>query len=514
MKKILSLAIALALLLGCIPAQAADKNLDVFIWYRDTDDLNFGDMRYFAGEDGIEAKTGIHADFTKVPGSEWQTKLNLLFASGEYPDIIMRGNNAEFVETYGVDQEILIPLDDYIQQYMPNYAARLAADPALAEATRSSDGKTYYIGWLIPQNINVESHLFVNKQWLQNLGLEAPKTVQGFEDMLRAFKEKDANGNGDASDEIPFTGSFKSGVDGMTHLLSFWGVPYNEKFISIANDGKVTSPLQGAGLRDALEVLHKWYAEGLIDMEAVAQDTNAFEAKVNAGNSGSFWRWRMKAMGTDDAVVEQYECIVPVAAEGYTAVVPKHLEIPAFGAALTVNCKDIEAALTWLDAQLDFETMLTGYNGYVDTPADGCWEYDASGKVTIISPPGGSNMTVPGQSGMFYMSGKQYFDLVNMPVHRVEKSDYCAMYTQAGIVEENSWHLLTKVAKLNVQETEEATLLHAEIQKFADETFVKFITKGITDADWDNYVKTMDNLRINDYIAVYQGAYDRMNAAE
>ena len=512
MKRILSLVIALAMLLGCTSALAADKNLDVFIWYRDIDDLNFDEMRFYAGEEGIEAKTGIHADFTKVPGSEWQTKLNLMFAS-DYPDIIMRGNGADFVETYGVDQKLLIPLDDYIPQYMPTYAARLEADPDLADIMRSSDGKTYYIGWLIPQNINVESHLFINKAWLDNLGLEMPKTLSEYEAVLHAFKEQDANGNGDLNDEIPFTGSFNSGVDGMTHLLSFWGVPYNTNFISIGDDGKVTSPLLAEGLRDALSTLNQWYQEGLIDVEAVAQDSNALEAKVNAGNSGSFWRWRMKAMGTDDAVVEQYECIVPVAAEGYTAVVPKYLEIPAFGAALTIACEDIEAALTWLDAQLEFETMVTSYNGYQgDADSSSFWDYDENGKVDITMTS--TNMAVPGQSGMFYMAGKEYFDLVNMPVQRVEKSDYCAMYTEAGVIEENSYHLLTKVAKLNVQETEEATLLQAEIQKFADESFVKFITKGIADADWDNYVKTLDSLRINDYIAIYQGAYDRVAAAE
>lgn len=512
MKRILSLVIALALLLSCSSALAADKNLDVFIWYRDIDDLNFNEMSFYVGEEGVEAKTGIHADFTKVPGSEWQTKLNLMFAS-DYPDIIMRGNGADFVETYGVDQELLIPLDDYIPQYMPNYAARLAADPELADIMRSSDGKTYYIGWLIPQNINVESHLFINKAWLDNLGLEMPKTLSEYETVLRAFKEQDANGNGDLNDEIPFTGSFNSGVDGMTHLLSFWGVPYNTNFISIGDDGKVTSPLLADGLRDALGTLNQWYQEGLIDVEAVAQDSNALEAKVNAGNSGSFWRWRMKAMGTEDAVVEQYECIVPVAAEGYTAVVPKYLEIPAFGAALTIACEDIEAALTWLDAQLEFETMLTSYNGYQgDVDSSSFWDYDENGKVDITMTS--TNMAVPGQSGMFYMAGKEYFDLVNMPVQRVEKSDYCAMYTDAGVVEENSYQLLTKVVKLNVQETEEVTLLQAEIQKFADESFVKFITKGITDADWDSYVKTLDNLRVNDYIAVYQGAYDKVAAAE
>jgi len=205
MKRLVSLVLAAMLLLCAAPAAFADsvKEIDVMVWYRDIDDLNFAEMAYYnAPETGITAQSGVKANFNQVKGADWSTKLNLALAGGNYPDIIMHGSID--LEMYGVDEQVLIPLDEAIEKYMPNYMALLDADPALAASLTSSDGHMYQIGWLIPQNINTESHLFLNKQWLDNLGLAVPTTVEEFEQVLVAFRDQDADGDGDAANEIPF----------------------------------------------------------------------------------------------------------------------------------------------------------------------------------------------------------------------------------------------------------------------------------------------------------------------
>lgn len=511
MKKLFSLLLAIVMLGSIIPgtlAEGAAKELDVMVWYRDIDDLYFNDMPYYNdAESGITALSGVHANFNQIKGADWDTKLNLMWASAEYPDVIVRGKIN--LEMYGVDQELLIPLDEYIDQYMPNYKSLLEADPELARSLRSSDGKLYQVGWLIPQNINTDSHLFLNQTWLDNLGLAMPTTIEEFEQVLVAFRDQDANGNGDTTDEIPFGGTYKGMVDGVIHLFSFFGVPFNEKYISIDEAGAVTSPLKAAGLRDALETVNRWYAEGLIDIEAVTQDTNSFEAKVNAGQYGSFWRWRMTAMGTDDAISSQYVCMMPVAADGYKVTLPRYLEIPTFGAAITAGCDDIESACKWIDTQLEFENMINGYNGMRGPEF---WDYDETGKVQLYPMPDGTR-TVPGQSSMYYMCGDDYFEKVSMPSHRIEKTTYCQMYEDAGMIETNSWHVLTKLVNVNVDESRITDLRFAEIEKYADEAMTSFIVKGVTDESWATYEKTLDSLKLDEYIGVYQTAYDRYVAA-
>ena len=507
MKKLVSLILALMLVVTAAFA-CAETEIDVMVSYRDIDDLNFAEMAYYNDpEIGITAQTGVHANFNQVKASDWSTKLNLMLAAGEYPDIIQRGEIN--IEMYGVDQEILLPLDEYIDAYMPNYKALLEADPQLAAGLRSSDGKMYQIGWIIPQNINVNSHLFINTQWLKNLGLEKPTTMEELEQVLIAFRDQDADGDGDPSNEIPFGGTWNSSVSSLYYIFSSWGIPGNLKRVNIDENNKVYSWLQHENLRAAVETVSRWYNEGLIDIEAVSQDENAFEAKVNAGNLGAFWRWRMTAMGTDEAVYSQYEFLLPPTVEGIQAQLWRYLELPSFGAALTVGCEDIAAACKWLDAQFEWENMLNGYNGMKGPEF---WGYDEAGKVDIYPMPDGTR-TVPGQSSYYYCPGDEYFAKVNMPSHRVEKTTYCEAYEAAGVVEINSQDLLHKLVTKTVDESTQIDLLFAEIDKFSTEAITNFIVKGVTDESWAAYEKTLKDLRIDEYIAIYQTAYDRYLAA-
>ena len=504
MKKALAALLCLMLLGGCLVnvALADPKEIDVMVWYRDVDDLYFNDMPYYNGENGITAQSGVKAIFNQVKESDWSTKLNLMFASGEYPDVILRGGVN--TEMYGVDQGILLPLDDYIEMYMPVYSERLAQDPQLAMSLRSSDGKMYQIGWIVPQNINSASHLFINTNWLENLGLEMPTTIDEFTAVLRAFRDEDANGNGDPSDEIPFGGTYKSMVDGITHLFSFWGIPFNDLYLSIDDNGSVVSPLLADGLRDALEVVSDWYNEGLIDIESLTQDGNSSDAKVNAGDYGAFWRWRLTAMGTDEAVYSQYGLMVPVSADGYKATLPRYLEIPSFGAAVTVGAEDIESVMTWMDTQMQFDNMITGYNGAYGE----FWDYDDAGKVVIFPMTDGTR-TVPGQSSFHYMAGDAFFEKMNMPSHRIEKTSYCKIYEDEGVIEQNSWRILNQLVTLTIDESTLAELRVAEIQKYADEALTSFIVKGITDETWNTYLDTLKNIGLQEYIDLYQTVYDR-----
>ena len=67
------------------------------------------------------------------------------------------------------------------------------------------DGHVYEIPALnTGAELEAGFHIWLNYQWLDNLGLSEPKNLDEFHDVLTAFKEQDANGNGDPGDEIPF----------------------------------------------------------------------------------------------------------------------------------------------------------------------------------------------------------------------------------------------------------------------------------------------------------------------
>lgn len=97
---------------------------------RDSDSLT--DPSEMPAIQRLEEQTGIHLEWEVIKGTDWSTKLNLMFASGEYPDLIITPNTAVDQEEYGVSQKLLIPLnDDLTSKYMPNYTERRAAEDTL-----------------------------------------------------------------------------------------------------------------------------------------------------------------------------------------------------------------------------------------------------------------------------------------------------------------------------------------------------------------------------------------------
>ena len=97
-------------------------------------------------------------------------------------------------------QGLLLPLDEYLtEDIMPNYVSRLNLNNA-GDSIPASDGKSYYIGYLVAQNVNHNGTWYINKTLLDELGLAVPTTIDEYTEVMRAFKE--------AGVKYPFSASF------------------------------------------------------------------------------------------------------------------------------------------------------------------------------------------------------------------------------------------------------------------------------------------------------------------
>ncbi|UZQ85818.1 extracellular solute-binding protein [Thermoclostridium stercorarium] len=303
--------------------------LRAFQYVLENQQVDFDNMWFYQE---LEKKTNIHIEWELVKDADWNTKLNLMFASGDWPDMILRGEVD--IEEYGVNQGILVPLDDYIEKYMPNYYSRLYLNDAYVSIP-ASDGKMYYIGNLIAQNVNHESHWFINKTWLDNLGLEIPKTVDELTNVLRAFRDSDPNRNGE-KDEIPMSaGGLTNHIQGVYTYFAQFGVPLQYFVYACIDDNqKVVFPGYLPGFRDACEWLHLCYREGLLDPEAITQDSNVWGTKMNAGRVGYTTYLRLINTALTPETAANYVSILPPASK-HGVKVPRILEVPTLGAALT-----------------------------------------------------------------------------------------------------------------------------------------------------------------------------------
>jgi putative aldouronate transport system substrate-binding protein len=140
----------------------------------------------------LEEQTNVNLDMTIVPSDGAKDKLVLMLASGDYPEMITGGffNNADLMN-YGSREKILIPLNDLIDKYAVSLKTRWAEMPQIKSDMITPDGNIYGIPSLDSGGVGhpqCSYKLWMNMEWLNNLGLQVPTTTEEFKNVLMAFK--------------------------------------------------------------------------------------------------------------------------------------------------------------------------------------------------------------------------------------------------------------------------------------------------------------------------------------
>ena len=176
--------------------------LDVLIQIQDSQSL--ADPKDMPALQRLEELTGIKAEYELVKKADWDTKLNLRLATNDYPDVIMSIRGTVDQEEYGVSQNVLLPLEDLVDQYMPTYKELVASQESdSTSAQLASDGHRYTLAFKWGGEYKADSVFFINQKWLDALKLEAPTDVESLTEVLRAFRDGDPNGNGEKDERAP-----------------------------------------------------------------------------------------------------------------------------------------------------------------------------------------------------------------------------------------------------------------------------------------------------------------------
>ena len=160
----------------------------------------------------LEETTGIHLEWQTCAASDnVQEKLSTMFASGDLPDIILTGVGSsnrydKATEQALGEQGLILPLNDYLDTVSVGYKQALDEIEGMRDYITTPNGNIYSLP-NVDGSLHVQYNmkLWINTQWLDNLGLEMPTTTEEFYQVMKAFKEQDANGNGDLNDEIPLS---------------------------------------------------------------------------------------------------------------------------------------------------------------------------------------------------------------------------------------------------------------------------------------------------------------------
>lgn len=157
----------------------------------------------------MEEQTGVKINWIIIPSQDATQRVNLMLASQvDMPDVIMvpSGITNEVVADMA-GQGMFVQLDSMIEKHAFWYKEVREKDPLIKDLMKLPDGHEYTMPKVVLSEPNAMSRrAWINKNWLDKLGLEVPKTTDELYTVLKAFVEQDPNGNG-KNDEIGLMGS-------------------------------------------------------------------------------------------------------------------------------------------------------------------------------------------------------------------------------------------------------------------------------------------------------------------
>lgn len=244
----------------------------------------------------LEEYTGKDIQVTWVPNSSYEDKFNVTMASGDLPELmIVTGKSAGFISS--AEKGAFWELSSYLKDYK-----NLSQADEQVLKNSSVNGEIYGI---YRGRDKIRSVVIIRKDWLENLGLSMPTTIDEFYNVLKAFKEDDPDGNGQDDTYgmvIPKWSGLGNGSP--FDVIQIWfGAPnkWGED-----KDGNLIPDFTTSEFMDALKFMKKLYDEGLINKDFAVLDTADWNEPVVSGKAGIIIDTDSRARQIDTQIKEAY----------------------------------------------------------------------------------------------------------------------------------------------------------------------------------------------------------------
>ncbi len=487
------------------PIVKEQETLEIFT----VNTVNHGDFDEMGFTKYYEEKTNIHIDWLLASSAEIDSKLTLMFQSNSLPDIISLPLNL-----FGSDRLLkysktgaVIQLDDLIEKYGTNIKAMLDKSPEAKTAALAADGKIYSLPTIQKMSNNHErfpQKLYIRKTWLDNLGLEVPKTAEEFYEVMNAFKNNDPNGNG-IKDEIPFA---TRGID--PSFYGNWGISfnYNNDALCVDDNGKVSYGYATDATKKALSFMNRLYSLGLCEMY---DSDSKFRTKLKNGVVGAFYHLAAYTV-VGNEFADEYLMIEPF--EGTSGVKPVMSVSGTYYPntfIITSACENPAAAIRWVDhlySDEGFFLVTYGRDGdMIEKNSDGKWQYadyDTS-KDRFTFTPG---FVLP-----YYVDDEVLSNFVDKAESEMtdselfdKKLDEETKNTYLGKSEPKN---LIWMPAMDEQAQKIIDQYYDNIAEYAGTAMGEFATgvKNI-DTEWDAYIAELNKKGLPLVLAEYQRLYD------
>ncbi|WP_282939712.1 extracellular solute-binding protein [Paenibacillus sp. RC67] len=458
----------------------------------------------------LEKETGVKVKYIHPSDNQTKEQFNLMIASNELPDTVEYDWTGRSAGSYpggpekAIADKVIVPLNDIIDKYAPNLKKKLQADKELDKMIKTDSGKYYVFPMIRNPSGLVFRGPIIRKDWLDDLGLQMPTTVDEWETVLKAFKEKKGA-------TAPLSVTYVNGNLEMRD--AFIGAYKTSNTFYLDDQGKVKFGPIDPQYKDALALLRKWYAEGLFDKDFALTDGKALDTKMLSGQtgatvglqSGGLGKWLDTMKGKDpkyNLVAAPY----PSLKKGETPFTG-HRDFkysPGASKAITTGAKNPELVAKWLDyaysekggllfnfgIEGDSYTMDKGIPKYTDKIVKND-KYNLQQMIAQYTKPNGPYEADERRSWNSYK----------------QQDDAPAIW---GATDAEK-HTIPLFLTPTIEESKELGKIINDVTNYKEEMFVKFVVGKEPLDNYDTYVAQIKKLGIERAVKIYQDALDRYN---
>ena len=462
---------------------------------------DFNEMVYWKA---IEEQTNIDLNFNMLI-EDAATKLSLMFASQDFPDIMMAGPNDDQILEASLGGSIY-QLDDLIAEYAPNWVNFFAEYPYGLKVAKMADGNIWslpQVRWQ-PSNYGIRDQTMINVAWLDELGLEMPTTTDDFYEVLKAFKDNAGTGT-IPENMVPWALSFMAYANGTNiELFNSFGVFVNDdSFISVDENGQIVFSAKDPKIKDALKFFNKLYQEELILPEAFTMDGNTLAAQVLSEEPmvGVFTRYH-----NPDITEETYDAMPPLyGPDGQKPYyrIQNNMVVRNYFTIFKDN-EYPEATMRLANLLAEPDQSIQAMYG----PFDIWLTKDDDGGITMV-PDDRSSYTQdsPGNNIAFILTPDMFDNFTYLGSQQIRAKNIREVYSDFTIPE----YMIFPRAIWNEDQTQRRQDIETDLKAYIKSTFADWIVNGGIDEGWDEYLSNLERLRADDYIALYQEVLDVFN---
>lgn len=477
----------------------------------------------------LEEQGNVKLAFDVIPAADMAQKIQLSLASfTDLPDAYIGGGrigsqifSTTNIVRYGEEGQV-IALNDMIDAYGENLKAlwaRNAEGTSLQQMMTSADGNIYYMPGFGPATINrYPNKYWINRNYLEALNLEVPTTTEELYNVLKAFKEKDPNGNNQA-DEIALVGTDEQYFyAAQNFILSSFVVNNPQNVRLVENGGKIEFVPVSNEWREAMKYLNRLCSEGLLSPLSFTQNLQNLKQIVNDPNDicGGFISLgvNLVAQGNDPEILSRYQAIGPVAGPDGTKYSTISIPTPMANGVITSTCQYPAVVFRLFDLMLSLEGSTFSRFGvkgehWSDPEPGQLSKFDTPATINLIKNIWSTPQTA------HWMNMNPYVNDVHADGEgKVSDDDYETINAKA--CKEYAPYEPTNTVPIliyNMDQVEEANEVKNNIEEYMKESIAKFSVGELdpnSDADWEKYLKEYEVMGLPRFLELSQEAYDSM----